>query len=325
VLPTSATNDRYAEFAEARASLFSRDAAAYIFISVCWIAAILFVNPIGEFPSVDDWAYLKSVQALVERGEILLSDRSAPNLITHLLWGALFAVPFGVSYTTLRISTLVAALLCAFALYKLLREAGAPVSLALFAALLLLFNPIFFSLSFTYMTDVPYVAAQTGAMLFLFLGLRSGSALSSAIGWLLALVAQFCRQTGLAIPFAWGGAYLVKNGLRLRTITLALWRSSPFLALQRGYEYWLEAAGRLPLQFGRQPESDVPLLTSRENIELHGLCLGLNRGEIRAKLDEIIALTELGPFLTCPCVFGGHVRAPRFRRFDLRRDGHSSD
>jgi hypothetical protein len=80
-LPTSATNARYAEFAVARASLFSRDAAALIFIALCWIAAILLVNPIGEFPCVDDWAYLKSVRALVERGEIVLSDWSAPNLI----------------------------------------------------------------------------------------------------------------------------------------------------------------------------------------------------------------------------------------------------
>jgi hypothetical protein len=86
-----------------------------------------------------------------------------------------------------------------------------------------------------------------------------------------------------------GGGYLVKNGLRLRTITLALLPLLAFLALQRGYEYWLEAAGRLTLQFGRQLESAVPLPTGRENIELRGLYHGLNRSEIRAKLDQIIA------------------------------------
>src|SRR5688572_26577028 len=146
--------------------ILSGDGAALAFIALSWLTAIILVDPRGEFPSVDDWAYLTSVRALVERGEISFSDWNAANLISQLFWGAVFALPFGVSYTSLRISTLVAALLAAFALYRLLREADAPISIALFAALALLFNPIFLSLSFTFMTDVPFVAAQTGAMLF---------------------------------------------------------------------------------------------------------------------------------------------------------------
>jgi ABC-2 type transport system ATP-binding protein/lipopolysaccharide transport system ATP-binding protein len=58
------------------------------------------------------------------------------------------------------------------------------------------------------------------------------------------------------------------------------------------------ADGRIALfggSFGIDPE-----LTGRENIELRGLYLGLSRSEIRAKLDEIIAFTELGPFIDMP-------------------------
>jgi hypothetical protein len=72
----------------------------------------------------------------------------------------------------------------------------------------------------------------------------------------------------------------------LRTIAVPQLPLFAFLALQRGYEYWLEAAGRLPLQVGKQLESAVPLLTGRENIELRGLYLGLNRSEIRASLTR---------------------------------------
>ncbi len=82
-----------------------RDAVALIFIAACWMAAIILVNPIGEFPSVDDWSYLLAVRALVESGEIRFSDWTGANLLSHVAWGSLFALPLGVSYTTLHIST----------------------------------------------------------------------------------------------------------------------------------------------------------------------------------------------------------------------------
>ncbi len=47
--------------------------------------------------------------------------------------------------------------------------------------------------------------------------------------------------------------------------------------------------------FGIDPE-----LTGRENIELRGLYLGFSRAAIRAKLDEIIAFTELEAYIDMP-------------------------
>jgi hypothetical protein len=239
----------------------SRDTGALLFVAFCWIASIILVNPIGEFPSVDDWAYLTSVRTLVERGEIVLSDWSAPNLISQVFWGALFSLPFGVSYTALRISTLVVALLGAFALFKLMREAQQSIALSILGALLFLFNPIFFVLSFTFMTDVPFLAAQTGSMLFLVIGLRAASASASAFGWFLAVVAQLCRQTGIAIPFAYGGAYLAKHGWSIKRAAIAVLPLVAFLALQWAYAYWLESTGRMPLNFSKQMQTALPILT----------------------------------------------------------------
>jgi lipopolysaccharide transport system ATP-binding protein len=43
-----------------------------------------------------------------------------------------------------------------------------------------------------------------------------------------------------------------------------------------------------------------PELTGRENIYLNGAILGMRKGEIERKLDEIVAFAEIGPFLDTP-------------------------
>ncbi len=238
----------------------SQDAAALLCITVSWTVAVAIVNPLGEFPAVDDWAYLISVRTLVEQGELRLSDFASQNLVSHLLWGSLFAWPFGVSYTTLRMSTLVAALLGAVSLYLLVRNVGQPALLALFAALILLFNPIFFVLAFSFMTDVPFVAMQTAAMLLLLYGLNSGSRASSILGWLLTAAALLSRQTGLAVPLAYGGAYLGKHGLGLKWLAFACLAVLAFVGLQLAYEYWLATSGKMPFQYGKPLDSAIPRL-----------------------------------------------------------------
>lgn len=43
-----------------------------------------------------------------------------------------------------------------------------------------------------------------------------------------------------------------------------------------------------------------PELTGRENISLNGAILGMGRAEIAAKFDEMVAFSEIGPFLDTP-------------------------
>jgi lipopolysaccharide transport system ATP-binding protein len=43
-----------------------------------------------------------------------------------------------------------------------------------------------------------------------------------------------------------------------------------------------------------------PELTGRENVYLNGAILGLTRAEIRSRLDEIVAFSEIGPFIDTP-------------------------
>jgi hypothetical protein len=99
-------------------------------------------------------------------------------------------------------------------------------------------------------------------MLFLFRAMRKQSIVRSGLGWLFALAAQFSRQAALAVPLAFGGAYLVRNGVTVRRLLVALFPFFGFIAVQRLYEIWLRNTGRLPSLFARQLDSVIPTLSS---------------------------------------------------------------
>src|SRR5689334_10088256 len=76
-------------------------------ITILWVFMVILVNPIGDFPLNDDWAYGWTVKTLLETGSFVLSDWTAANLLPQALWGILFCLPFGFSFTALRFSTLI--------------------------------------------------------------------------------------------------------------------------------------------------------------------------------------------------------------------------
>jgi hypothetical protein len=220
-----------------------------------WIFAVFAVDPVGNFPLNDDWAYASAVRTLVEQGQIRLSGWTATNLIAQLLWGALFCVPFGFSFTALRISTLVLAMLGIAATYALLREAHAKPGTALFGALMLAFGPIYFALSFTFMTDVPFTAVATASSWLLVRGLRRTGRAEIIAGLALAMAAILIRQIGLAIPIAFAFAYLAKRGLGFWRLIEAVIPIVAGAAVQIAYQGWLRWLDRVPATFGNQIET----------------------------------------------------------------------
>src|SRR4029078_13384805 len=75
-------------------------------LSGVWLLMVLLVNPVREFPLNDDWSYSLAVQSLIKSGHLTLSVFTSMPLIAQVLWGALFCLPFGFSFTALRTSTI---------------------------------------------------------------------------------------------------------------------------------------------------------------------------------------------------------------------------
>ena len=154
---TERPSEAWYRFASPRASV----AFDLTLIAFLWILAVAVVNPIGNFPLNDDWAWSLSVKRMLETGAFHPIGWTGMTVITHTLWGGLFCTLFGFSFTVLRFSILFLGLAGVLACYWLLREAGAERRFAVAGALTLGFCPAYLAVSNTFMTDVSFASMTT--------------------------------------------------------------------------------------------------------------------------------------------------------------------
>lgn len=128
----------------------------FIIFLVSFLIAEIIVNPIGNFPLNDDWSYAFAVQNFDKTGRINIGSFPAMTLCSHIVWGWLFAKLLGFSFFVFRISTITSAIIGFIYLNKLTVMITNNKIIGLITCLSLLFNPIFFSLSNTFMTDVNF-------------------------------------------------------------------------------------------------------------------------------------------------------------------------
>lgn len=197
-------------------------------VFACGIVAALLLQPFQDTPFVDDWVYAWSVQELLGGNGLRILDWSSHPNFAHVVWGAAFCVPFGFSFTALRVSTWVAALLALCALHLLLRELGVARRDAWLGTALLGLNPVFFMLAATFMTDVPFVAAFLWASHALVRAIAQRSDRWLGVGILLGCIAGGIRVVAIVTPIAavltlalQGGAW-GRRPLRLAATALPL-------------------------------------------------------------------------------------------------------
>jgi hypothetical protein len=168
------------------------------------VAAFLIVDPFVEMSFDDDFSYAWTVRRFLDIGRITFNGWSAPVLITHILWGALFAKIFGFSFIVLRFSTLPMAAGSAFITYYLARNAKLTPMAAVFASLTLCLCPGFLPLADSFMTDIPALFYMLASLYALTRSAQS-TALRSALAWLFTgvlagIIGGMGRQTVWGAP-----------------------------------------------------------------------------------------------------------------------------
>jgi 4-amino-4-deoxy-L-arabinose transferase-like glycosyltransferase len=217
------------------------DLPALAAILLGWILLVASIGLGGDYPLNDDWAYAQSARGLLSTGRLRISDWLAPSVASHAAWGALALRLFGDTHVSLRAGTLIFAALALCSLYGIGRRAGLSAGRALLPVLALGTSPWFVHLSFTYMTDVPWLAMVLLATLLCARALPArGSEGAPSPGWLFlagltltaaALTRQFAiiLVPGFLLAF-WACAPKIKEGaspwrapLQVVGRTAALW------------------------------------------------------------------------------------------------------
>ncbi|MFA6241022.1 MAG: glycosyltransferase family 39 protein [Candidatus Hydrogenedentales bacterium] len=192
---------------------------------------VVLVSPLDAFPLNDDWVYATMVQWHLD-GHFAVHPYSSAFALTQTVWGALWCLVFGYSYGTLRISTLALAALAAWATSRAAREAGAGRRLSRMAGVVLVCNPLFLNLAYTFMTDVPFMACLAVSVLFHLRLLRRGHAKDAAVASVFACAAFLDRQFGVVVPIVFAAALAVtwrRNRVRIDARTTASY-IAPWLA-----------------------------------------------------------------------------------------------
>ena len=235
------------------------DRANVIALSVVWLALAVLVNPVGDFPVQDDWTYALAVRSLIDDGVYRIPGFVSANLGPLVHWGALFCWPSGFSFTALRVSTLVLGLVGVVGVYWLFREVWGDRRVAMVAAATLLVNPMYFSLAYTFMTDVPFVALISVAMALIVRGMRREDNAVLAAGLALGLVAVLVRQVALMIFIGFACAWVTRRGIRPFEIIKALTPLAVGVAAHAAFNQWLIRTGRKALSSGVSDIADASI------------------------------------------------------------------
>lgn len=220
-------------------------------------AAACVVPTFAPIATTDDWAYTRSVQILVDEGELRIFPVVAATAVAQVLWAApfyaVFDHGFGINvFGAVRLSTVVATALGGWGVYGLCRALGVGRGGSALGAAAYVFNPLTFALSFSFMTDAHFAAMLIGSALGYAKGLTADPTATGArwtlFGSALAAAAFLARQQGALIPLAVAG-YLVLSGRARpnRTGVVALVQVAAIpAAVTVGYYLWLRYGNDVP-------------------------------------------------------------------------------
>lgn len=200
------------------------DRVAVAAIAAAWVVAALLVDPRADVPLIDDWIYAQSVEQLLNGQGFHISAWSSTFPAAQILWGTAFAWLGGFSFTSLRVSTLALGFVATLAAYGTARALGSRPAVALLGASTFLAYPVLFVLAFSFMTDVPFIAAAALSLWVLVLGLRRQRLGTIGVGLACAVVAFVVRPVAIALPagLLLGALALDDPPLRRRVMLLAV-------------------------------------------------------------------------------------------------------
>lgn len=158
------------------------------------------VRPFGDFPLLDDWVYARSAVATAAAGRFVFSGWESAWGIPQIAVGAIVTRLTGTSHLWLRSLGILSAVGVTLVMNAYLRKREVRTDIRALLCAVLLFNPVVYLLSMTFMSDVPFLALWLAACFAWDSALtdRKGGWVIMAV--LFSTLAMAQRQFGIVIP-----------------------------------------------------------------------------------------------------------------------------
>tara|TARA_Y100000031_G_scaffold73032_1_gene80681 strand:- start:843 stop:2570 length:1728 start_codon:yes stop_codon:yes gene_type:complete len=219
-------------------------------ILLLFLLAEVLINPIGEFPLNDDWAYAKIIKIIMLKGVVEPSEWGEAFFLTQMIWGLAFCKIFGFSFTVLRLSEVVVAFIGVIVFYRILNGITQSRSLVSLGTILLVFNPVFLQQSNTFQSDIPLTVLSLICFYCLFRYIKDKIWYYYIIGMTFAVFAILIKQTGIAIAFAYGFCFLFFSSKRTIHYFMAFMSIALLILIIPIYYYISNVFGVLPATGG---------------------------------------------------------------------------
>lgn len=195
--------------------------AIVIALAVLFVSALLSPMARAPFPVNDDWTQAIAVRETLAAGHIFYPAWLSAWSYPQIAFGVALAALFGFSYPLLRATTLVLGLVSVGLLYlwsrRLTKGRFAPAA----GAALVLANPIFVFLAFTYQTDVPAFAFWMAAFVLADVAFAASALVPLALAGVAAALSALQRQTGaIALAALFPAAWRAMPAKRLRAVAV---------------------------------------------------------------------------------------------------------
>ena len=210
-----------------------------LLLFILWVVIIIIINPTGNFPFGDDFAYGRPVKHFLETGQIRITDWSSMTLVAHIYIGVIVTKIFGFSFTVLRITTLFFGFIGMVGTYFLSLELSNNKKISLLGAFLIGFNPSFYLISYSYATDISFFAFAILSILFYIKFLNKTKVYFIIFAIIFNLIAMLIRELAIILPPAFALAYIYKNGIKIKKLIVAIIPVLLIIVEYLIYRYWL--------------------------------------------------------------------------------------
>lgn len=165
-----------------------------------YLISLALVWPVGDFPLLDDWVYARSAVVSAEAGRFAFTGYESAWSLPQIIIGTGLTKLIGPSHRAFRGLGVISLIIVVLVLNAYMRKGPIAANLRPLLCGLLLFNPVVYLLSMTFMSDLPFLVFWVGASFAWDSALTTRSRMWIIAAICLTSLAIAQRQFGIFIP-----------------------------------------------------------------------------------------------------------------------------